>query len=95
MVSAGWQNQFSKTQEFSIDLGILLAWISGRLKEGDSLRLLGCLLLLSGWMIVLAALVLLATYGERVAFVAAGGAVEVIGLVLLVLRYREPRGSNI
>jgi ABC-type transport system involved in cytochrome bd biosynthesis fused ATPase/permease subunit len=95
MVSAGGQNQFSKTEEFSIDLGNLLAWISGRLREGDSLRMLGCLLLLSGWIIVLAALVLLSSYGERVAFVAAGAAVEVLGLALLILRYREPKESNI
>ena len=48
------------------------------------MKLAGLLLLLSGWMIVLAALPLLAEFGMRTAFVLAGGAVEVLGLVLLI-----------
>ncbi|NYF80327.1 hypothetical protein [Granulicella arctica] len=47
------------------------------------MRLVGCLLLLSGWLIVLAALVMLAGLQERTAFVSAGIAVEVLGLILL------------
>jgi hypothetical protein len=47
------------------------------------LRLLGCLLLLSGFVLTLVALVLLASLGERLAFVAAGLGVEVIGVGLL------------
>ena len=47
------------------------------------MRLVGCLLLLSGFVLVLAALVLLASLGQRFAFVAAGLGVEVIGVGLL------------
>jgi hypothetical protein len=52
------------------------------------LRIGGCLLLLSGWLIVLTALVVLAGLGQRVAFVAAGLCVEVLGLVLLIRGYK-------
>lgn len=52
------------------------------------MKLLGFLLLLSGWGIVVAALALL--HGARVSgFVAAGFAIEVLGLVL-VLRAHLP-----
>jgi len=54
-----------------------------RTERGDPLRLVGCLLLLSGFSIVLAALVMLSTLGQRLAFVGAGVGVEVLGLVLL------------
>ena len=47
-----------------------------------------CLLLLSGFFIVLAALALLQSLGQLAAFVGAGFGVEVIGLVLLVQAYR-------
>ncbi len=50
--------------------------------EGD-LKLAGCLLLLSGWMIALVALVLLPGLGARAAFIAAGIAVEILGLGLI------------
>jgi hypothetical protein len=93
----GSQNQFSQRQQFSLDLGI--RYRSGELNKGGFLRLVGCLLLLSGWLIVLAALVMLVAYLERVAFVAAGLAVEVLGAALLTQGYRgakEPgmRGSR-
>jgi ABC-type transport system involved in cytochrome bd biosynthesis fused ATPase/permease subunit len=51
-------------------------------------RAIGCLLMISGWLIVLAALVLLHGLGQRYGFVVAGVAVEVLGLVLLAQRYR-------
>jgi hypothetical protein len=51
-------------------------------------RAIGCLLMVSGWAIVLAALVLLHGLGQRCGFVAAGLAVEVLGLVLLAQCYR-------
>jgi hypothetical protein len=47
------------------------------------LKLAGCLMLISGWMIVLAALVLLPALGARAAFVAAGLLVEAIGLGII------------
>jgi hypothetical protein len=52
------------------------------------LRLVGCLLLLSGFVLVLAALVLLTALAQRFAFVAAGLVVEMLGLALLTHRYK-------
>jgi hypothetical protein len=51
------------------------------------LKLIGCLLLLSGWLIVLAALVMLPGFAQRAAFIAAGIGVEILGLVLLTRSY--------
>ena len=53
------------------------------------MRLVGCVLLLSGFFLVLAALVLLTSPGERIAFVAAGLGVEVLGLALLTQGYKS------
>ncbi len=47
------------------------------------MKLAGCLMLISGWMIVLAALVLLPSLPLRAGFVAAGLLVEAIGLGLI------------
>ncbi len=47
------------------------------------LKLAGCLLLISGWLIALAALVMLPEFGARVGFVLAGLAVEIFGLGLI------------
>lgn len=47
------------------------------------MRLVGCLLLLSGFVLSVVALVLLASLGQRVAFVGAGLGVEVLGVALL------------
>gem|GEM_PF-488430 len=47
------------------------------------MKLAGCLLLLSGWMIVLVALVMLPGLGARAAFIGAGIAVEILGLALI------------
>ena len=46
------------------------------------MKIAGFLLLVAGWIIVLSALVLLASAPARVVFVLAGAAVEVLGLVL-------------
>ena len=51
------------------------------------MKLIGCMLLLSGWIIVLAALVMLTTLGQRAAFVASGMVVEILGLALLTRSY--------
>jgi hypothetical protein len=45
------------------------------------------LLLFSGWLIVLAALLMLAALAQRAAFIAAGIGLEVLGLVLLTQAY--------
>lgn len=48
------------------------------------MKLLGFLLLLAGWLLVLAAIVLLRSQAARVAFVFAGIAVEVLGFALVI-----------
>jgi hypothetical protein len=48
------------------------------------MKLAGFLLLLAGWMIVLSTLALLHTPRAQTAFVLAGIAVELLGLVLVV-----------
>ena len=52
------------------------------------MKWIGCLLLVSGWMIVATALLLLTGLGQRFAFVAAGLLVECLGLSLLAQNYR-------
>jgi hypothetical protein len=51
----------------------------------------GFLLLITGWILVLSALVLLKQAAARGGFVAAGMAVEVLGLVLLVRSHIAPK----
>ena len=55
------------------------------------MRVAGFLLLLAGWGLVLAALVLLAADTPRVSFVLAGVGVEALGLVLVVRSHLVPR----
>jgi len=57
-------------------------------------KLLGLLLLPAGWVIVLAAVVLLRTTPERGAFVIAGTGVEILGLILLFRAHRLPGGAS-
>lgn len=57
------------------------------------MKLIGCLLLFSGWLIVLAALLMLAAFAQRAAFVAAGMGVEILGLVLLTQAYTSKQRS--
>ena len=52
------------------------------------MRLIGCLLLLSGFFIVLAALVLMTSFQSRLGFVVAGVGVEVLGVALLTQAYK-------
>ncbi len=52
------------------------------------MRLIGYLLMLSGWLLVFAALLLLAGLGQRFTFVVAGLLVECLGLALVAMRYR-------
>jgi hypothetical protein len=59
------------------------------------MKLAGFLLLLTGWGIVLAAVVLLGTGTARACFVLAGVAVEILGLVLAIrshILWRAERG---
>ena len=59
-----------------------------------SMRLAGWLLLISGWAIVLAAFVMLRAAAPRAAFVAAGFAIEILGLGMVArshLSVREVR----
>ena len=55
------------------------------------MKVLGFLLLLAGWFLVLAAIVLFAAPSLRVAFVLAGIAVETLGLVLVFRAHLIPR----
>ena len=51
------------------------------------MKLIGCLLLISGWLIVLASLVMLQAFAQRAAFIAAGFGTEILGLGLLANAY--------
>jgi hypothetical protein len=55
------------------------------------MRLLGFGLLLSGWFLVLSAIVLLRATVPQTAFVLAGVAVEAAGLILVFRTYRIER----
>jgi hypothetical protein len=57
-------------------------------------KLLGFLLLLSGWGIVLSAVVLLIAAAPRTAFVLAGVGVEVLGLALVIRAHLAPRSER-
>jgi hypothetical protein len=58
------------------------------------LKLVACLLLLSGFFLVLAALVLLTSLQQRCAFAAPGFGVEVLGLSLLTQAYKSMRKEH-
>jgi ABC-type transport system involved in cytochrome bd biosynthesis fused ATPase/permease subunit len=58
------------------------------------MKLAGFLLLLSGWFLVLAAIILLAVAPAQTGFALAGFAVEVLGLVLVVRSHLLPRGAE-
>jgi hypothetical protein len=61
-------------------------------RDGFGMKLAGFLLLLSGWIIVIATLPLLPSSPMRAAFVLAGMGVELIGLSLVVHSHRVPKG---
>ncbi len=52
------------------------------------MKAIGGLLMISGWLIVVSALVLLHGVGQRYGFILAGLAVEALGLGLLAQGYR-------
>lgn len=56
------------------------------------MKILGFLLMLAGWVIVLAALGVLSTNAARSVFVAAGIGVEIMGLVLVIRSHPARRG---
>jgi len=58
------------------------------------MKLFGLLLLVAGWVIVLAAMVLLKTTPERSLFAMSGIGVEMLGLTLVVRSHRLPRREN-
>jgi len=58
------------------------------------MRLVGFLLLLSGWALVLAAVILLPSAQARDGFVLAGIGVEVLGLILVIRSHRALQGER-
>ena len=58
------------------------------------MKLVGFLLLLSGWMLVLAAVALLQSALTLAAFVLAGMGVEVMGLIFVVRSHLSERGGR-
>ena len=55
------------------------------------MKVAGFLLLLAGWVLVLAAIALLAAAGPRGAFLLAGLGVEILGLVLVARAHLTPK----
>jgi hypothetical protein len=58
------------------------------------MKLLGLLLLASGWAIALAAVILLKTLPQRSVFAIAGIAVEALGLMLVVRAHQAATGLS-
>jgi hypothetical protein len=58
------------------------------------MKILGLLLLFSGWGLVLSALALLGTAAARGGFIAAGVAIELLGLFLLFRGHLQARGDR-
>lgn len=56
------------------------------------MKILGFLLLISGWLLVISALAILAQETARGAFVIAGLGVEIAGLVLVIRAHPKARG---
>jgi hypothetical protein len=55
------------------------------------MKIAGFLLLLAGWILMLAAIALLPGGGARAIFLAAGSGVEALGLVLFVRSHLSPK----
>lgn len=53
------------------------------------MTILGCILMISGWLLSIAALILLQGPAQRLAFVVAGILVETIGIGLIAQRRRS------
>jgi hypothetical protein len=58
------------------------------------MKIAGVFLLLAGWILVLAAVALLAASGPRSVFLLAGMCVEVLGLVLVARAHLTPKGDG-
>ncbi len=50
---------------------------------------IGCILMVSGWLIVMAALLLLSGANQRLAFILSGLLIEILGIALLAWHYRS------
>jgi hypothetical protein len=66
-----------------------VGFVAGRLEI--LMKAAGFLILLSGWVLVAAALVLLPSGGKRVIFLLAGLGVEILGLVLAFRSHLTPK----
>jgi len=80
-------------------------WLIGTIKESINrasriswciafMKIAGFLLLLAGWLLVLAAVVLLHPGAVRGAFALAGMGVQVLGLALVFRSHRIPHGRH-
>jgi hypothetical protein len=58
------------------------------------MKVLGFLLLLAGWFLVLASIVLLPALASRAGFVFAGIAVEVLGMIFVFRSHAIPRDEK-
>ena len=58
------------------------------------MKLAGFALLLSGWIIIVSALAMLAEQRERAFFIVAGVLVEMLGLGLALRSHRMPAGGS-
>ena len=58
------------------------------------MKIAGFLLMVAGWILALAALVLLVSLPSRTAFVIAGLAVEALGFVLVARVHLPPKGAE-
>lgn len=62
------------------------------MRLGDfAMRFVGFMLLVAGWLLALAALVILGAPVPRAAFVFAGLAIEILGLIFVFRSYSIPR----
>jgi hypothetical protein len=57
------------------------------------MRLVGCLLMVSGWLLLMAALLLLDSGVPQLVFVGAGILVEALGVAVLAHRYRTEQAA--
>ena len=62
--------------------------------DTNSMKILGFLLLITGWLLVISALAILAQETARGAFVIAGLGVEITGLVLVIRAHPKARGAE-
>jgi hypothetical protein len=58
------------------------------------MKVAGFLLLLTGWVLVMAALAMLPRTAAQGAFIVAGVAVEILGLVLAIRSHLVPRSGS-